>query len=189
MKKILEKSLKLCIIKLKKKSVIAYPTESVFGLGCDPDSELAVNSLLKLKKRSVKKGFILIAANYNQLIPYLAEEKISIKKKKIMFSYWPGHTSFVIPASYIAPKWLTGSFNSIAVRVSNHIGVKKLCLKFGKPLISTSANICGFSPCKTIEEVKIQFGKNFPILEGKTDNRSNPSEIRDILTGKLIRRG
>lgn len=189
MNDLLKKSLELCILKLKQKSVIAYPTESVFGLGCDPDSKEAVINLLNLKKRSIKKGLILIASDYNQLLPYLAEEKISRKNKQIMFSYWPGPVSFTVPVSNNTPKWLTGIFNSIAVRISSHIGVKFLCRAFGKPIVSTSANICGLLPCKTLEEVKKQFGKNFPILLGKTNNRNNPSEIRDILTGKLIRKG
>ena len=56
---------------LKKEEVIAYPTEAVFGVGCDPDSEVAVNRLLALKQRPVEKGLILIAANYEQLKPYM----------------------------------------------------------------------------------------------------------------------
>lgn len=184
-------SLKLCIRKLNNKSVIAYPTESVFGLGCDPDSKSAVYKLLKLKKRPLYKGLILVASNYNQLLPYIKKDEISEKQLKLMFSFWPGHTSFVVPVSCKTPKWLTGNFNSIAIRISDNINIKNICHNFGKPIVSTSANLCGLLPCRTVQEVKNSFGKNFPVLEGNTDNRINPSEIRSILNGKIkiIRRG
>lgn len=178
-------------MKLNEESVVAYPTESVFGLGCDPDSEKAVKKLLKLKKRPIEKGLILVSSDYNKLLPYLAKEKISNKQIKLMFNHWPGPVSFSVPAANSAPKWLTGNgkFNSIVIRVSNHIGIIKLCQKFGKPIISTSANIHGFLPCRTAEEVKLNFGKNFPILLGNTYNRTNPSKILNILTGDIIRKG
>lgn len=182
-------SLKLCIKKLNNKSVIAYPTESVFGLGCDPDSKSAVYKLLKLKKRPLYKGLILVASNYNQLLPYIKKNEISEKQLKLMFSFWPGPTSFVVPVSDNTPKWLTGHFNSIVIRISNNNNIRNICHNFGKPIVSTSANLCGLLPCRTAQEVRDNFGKNFPVLEGNTDNRINPSEIRNIFTGTIIRRG
>lgn len=146
-------------------------------------------NLLKLKKRPLHKGLILIASDYKQFLPYLKKDEISNKHLKIMFSYWPGPFSFIVPASHNTPKWLTGNFNSIAIRVTNHLIAKKLCKKFGKPIVSTSANISGLLPCRTVEEVKFQFGKKIFILFGKINNKCKPSEIRDILTGKLIRKG
>lgn len=193
MKKIFSKplihSIKFCILQLKKKSVIAYPTESSFGLGCDPDSKTAVLKLLKLKTRAVEKGFILIAANYKQLIPYIEEKKLSHQQRIKMLDSWPGPISWVVPKSLSTPTWLTGRFNSIAIRVSAHPIVKKLCILFGKPLVSTSANVFGNAPCRTIYEIKKQFGTNFPCIIGKNGNRLKPSEIRNIITNKIIRKG
>lgn len=182
-------SLKSCVTQVKQGAVIAYPTEAVFGLGCDPDSESAVMALLALKQRPVEKGLILIAADYQQLQPYIDEQQLTPQQKEKMFSSWPGPVTWVVPASTATPVWLTGRFTSIAVRVSNHPDVQQLCRAFNKPLVSTSANLTGLAPCRTAAEVHQQFGDEFPVLQGETGGRNNPSEIRDALTGELIRQG
>ncbi|OCA55782.1 L-threonylcarbamoyladenylate synthase type 1 TsaC [Photorhabdus namnaonensis] len=174
---------------LKAEKVIAYPTEAVFGLGCDPDSEKAVNELLILKKRPWQKGLILIADNYEQLQPYLDDKFLTEEQKETMFACWPGPVTWVIPAKFSTSKWLTGQFTTLAVRVSDHPLVKQLCTFYGKPLVSTSANLNGLAPCKTVEEVRQQFGDKLPILNGNVGGRKNPSEIRDALTGELYRQG
>ncbi|CAI1176327.1 L-threonylcarbamoyladenylate synthase type 1 TsaC [Serratia proteamaculans] len=169
--------------------VIAYPTEAVFGLGCDPDSEQAVNALLALKQRPWEKGLILIAADYAQLTPYIDDTVLSEQQRATMFASWPGPVTWVIPARSETPRLLTGRFNSLAVRVSDHPLVQQLCRQFGKPLVSTSANLSGQEPCRSADEVQQQFGAAFPVLTGSVGGRLNPSEIRDVLTGKQIRQG
>lgn len=182
-------SLELCVRQLQLSAVIAYPTEAVFGLGCDPDSESAVMALLALKRRPVDKGLILIAGDYQQLTPYIADEPLTAEQKERMFSRWPGPVTWVLPARSETPRWLTGRFSSLAVRVSDHPDVVQLCSQFGKPLVSTSANLSGLPPCRNADEVLAQFGADFPVLRGETGGRLNPSEIRDVLTGELIRQG
>ncbi|AXF78107.1 L-threonylcarbamoyladenylate synthase type 1 TsaC [Erwinia tracheiphila] len=182
-------SLEFCVNQIRQGAVIAYPTEAVFGLGCDPDNEAAVMALLSLKQRPVHKGLILIAANYRQLQHYLDDTQLSKQQKDRMFASWPGPVTWVIPARETTPRWLTGQFNSLAVRVSNHSEVRRLCLAVNKPLVSTSANITTLPPCRTPVEVCQQFGVNFPVLLAETGGRKNPSEIRDALTGELIRQG
>lgn len=174
---------------LQQEEVIAYPTEAVFGLGCDPDSEKAVNALLALKQRPWQKGLILIAANYEQLRPYVDDSTLTDSQREAIFSVWPGPVTWVIPARLETPRWLTGSFDSLAVRVSDHPLVQQLCSQYGKPLVSTSANLSGQEPCRTIEEVRRQFGSSLPVLAGLVGGRLNPSEIRDALTGKHFRQG
>lgn len=174
---------------LKQQQVIAYPTEAVFGVGCDPDSELAVMRLLELKHRPVDKGLILIAANFEQLLPYIDNAALTEMQRDAVFSCWPGPVTFVFPALPSTPRWLTGRFDSLAVRVTDHPLVSKLCLAYGKPLVSTSANLSGLPPCRTADEVLQQFGDDFPVLRGDTGGRQNPSEIRDALTGELFRQG
>ncbi len=174
---------------LQQEEVIAYPTEAVFGLGCDPDSEKAVNALLALKQRPWQKGLILIAANYEQLKPYVDDSALTDSQRETIFSVWPGPVTWVIPTRPETPRWLTGSFDSLAVRVSDHPLVQQLCSQYGKPLVSTSANLSGQEPCRTTEEVRIQFGSSLPVLAGLVGGRLNPSEIRDALTGKQFRQG
>ncbi|MBI6550601.1 L-threonylcarbamoyladenylate synthase type 1 TsaC [Xenorhabdus lircayensis] len=177
------------ITALKEEKVIAYPTEAVFGLGCDPDSEDAVQELLALKNRSWEKGLILIADNYARLCPYIDDEQLNDIQKETMLSFWPGPVTWVIPAKKTTPKWLTGKFSTLAVRVTAHPLVQQLCSFYEKPLVSTSANLSGLEPCRSVEEVRQQFGNRVPILEGQVEGRKNPSEIRDALTGKLYRQG
>ncbi|WAI03400.1 Sua5/YciO/YrdC/YwlC family protein [Buchnera aphidicola] len=172
---------------LNSENVIAYPTESMFGLGCDPNSEKAVKKLLYLKKRNIEKGFILVASDFNQIKMYINENNLLKKQKEKIFFHWPGPFTFLLPAHPRVPYWLTGKFNTVAVRISAHIDIIKLCNAFGKALISTSANITNMSPCMTREEVLKNFGKDFPLLNGKIGNEKNPSQIINIINGKLIR--
>lgn len=174
---------------LNQQRVIAYPTEAVFGVGCDPDSEIAVGHLLMLKQRPVEKGLILIAANFEQLKPYINDTALTEVRRRAVFACWPGPVTFVFPARATTPRWLTGRFDTLAVRVTAHPQVVALCEAYGKPLVSTSANLTGLPPCRTAQEVVSQFGLDFPVLPGETGGRQNPSEIRDALTGKLIRQG
>lgn len=173
---------------LYQEKVIIYPTESVFGLGCDPDSKIAVNALLRIKRRSWKKGLILIAANYTQLLKYIDDSYLNDYQKSRVFATWPGPVTWTFPVRFNTPYWLTGQFSSIAVRVSNFKPIQNLCLSFGKPLVSTSANITGYASTRTISEIYDQLGlHNILIMNEKVLGLPNPSEIRDAITGKIIR--
>ena len=174
---------------LNKEEVIAYPTEAVFGVGCDPDSETAVSRLLALKQRPVEKGLILIASRFEQLKPYIDDSMLTPVQRESIFAAWPGPVTFVFPALPTTPRWLTGRFDSLAVRVTDHPLVIELCNAFGKPLVSTSANLTGLPPCRTADDVLAQFGPDFPVIIGDTGGRLNPSEIRDALTGERFRQG
>ncbi|KYP96843.1 tRNA(ANN) t(6)A37 threonylcarbamoyladenosine modification protein [Sodalis-like endosymbiont of Proechinophthirus fluctus] len=174
---------------LRQQQVIAYPTEAVFGLGCDPDSESAVQALLKLKQRPWQKGLILVAAYYSQLTDYIDDSALDNAERERMFTRWPGPVTWVVPARPTTPCWLTGQYTSLAVRVSAFELVRRLCSAFGKPLVSTSANLTGLPPACTAGEVREQLGAAFPILDEAVEGRRNPSEIRDALSGELIRQG
>ena len=174
---------------LRQQRVIAYPTEAVFGLGCDPDSESAVQALLDLKQRPWDKGLILIAADYQQLLPYVCDEALQGELRTAVFARWPGPVTWVMPARDDTPRWLTGRFSTLAVRVSAHPMVQQLCRAYGKPLVSTSANLSGLAPCRSASEVREQFGARFPVLDAAVGGRQNPSEIRDALSGELFRQG
>lgn len=176
------------IIQLQAGEIIAYPTEAVYGLGCDPDNEQAVQKLLAIKQRPVEKGLILIAANYSQLLPYVDDKAISQEKRAQIFSSWPGHVSWVLPAVKTTPKWLTGQFDTIAVRVSAHPWVRRLCLQYGKALVSTSANLAGQPAIKDPVELAEQLGEQLAvIIPGKLGGAAKPSQIYDALSGQILR--
>lgn len=185
MKKI-HNSLKETIFALKKGKIIAYPTESVFALGCDPENKKAIKKLLSIKKRSWKKGFILLASHYKQIIPYIDEKKIDkTQKKKILQNKL---ITWVIPKKKYISKLLSGKHNSIAIRMINLKLIKKLCYLYGKPIISTSANLNGFSPCKKKKEIINQFNNKIFILNGSLGNKKKTSKIQDIITNHQYRK-
>lgn len=169
--------------------VIAYPTEAVYGLGCDPDNLSAVKNILKLKHREKEKGLILVAANFEQLKPYLTPLESYIEDKLI--ASWCDTCSpitWIVPAKSEVSDYLKGKFDSLAIRVSSHPLVKELCESFGGAIISTSANIATEEAARTAEQVKQIFEDNIDIiLEGEIDMNAQPSEIRDALTDKIIR--
>ncbi|KOO04948.1 L-threonylcarbamoyladenylate synthase [Vibrio nereis] len=175
---------------LKSGEVIAYPTEGVFGVGCDPDNADAIKKLLALKQRPVEKGLILIAANYEQLLPYIDESQLTPQQLEKIHQSWPGPVTWIMPCSDKVSHWVCGQFDSIAVRVTDHPLVQKMCNAFGKPLTSTSANLTGRPSCMTTAEVKHQLGDRLvAILEGETGGREKPSEIRDAKTSQVLRKG
>ena len=167
--------------------IFAYPTEAVYGLGCDPDNESAVTELLRLKQRSVTKGLILVARNYSQLLSYVDDNAIPMDRRTEIFSSWPGPNTWLLPASKKAPSWITGGSDLIAVRVSQHPMVQALCELFQKPLVSTSANISTYPAAQTPEEVVAQFADQVILIEGALGGALKPSMIRHGATGKVIR--
>ena len=175
--------------RLKREDVVAYPTEAVFGLGCNPHSESAVNNLLILKNRPVEKGLILIAPDLMFLHPFIDQSLLSHAHLDKLTAHYPHPVTWVVPANPNTPKYLTGRFDRIAVRITDHPAVCALCKNAGFALTSTSANLSGLPPCKTADEVRSQFGKNFPVLDASVGKAQNPSEIRDLLTNQLFRQG
>ncbi|MDF2446904.1 MAG: tRNA threonylcarbamoyladenosine biosynthesis protein RimN [Moraxellaceae bacterium] len=165
--------------------VIAYPTEAVWGLGCNPFDEAAVRRLLALKQRSEAKGLIIIAADTRQILPWLAG--LTDSQRDTVLSTWPGPFTWVVPAP-AAPEWLRGKHPSLAVRVSAHPGVQALCRAWGGPLVSTSANLSGKSPARNTLELRRQFGDGLGyILPGRLGGDPKPSEIRDAVSGVVLR--
>ncbi len=173
---------------LQRGGIIAYPTEAVYGLGCDPHNTAAVMRLLALKQRPVEKGLILIASDIDQLRTYLAPVEASMWQRAM--ATWPGPVTWVFPARKTVPVALRGEHATLAVRVTAHPLVRMLCEAFGGALVSSSANIAGQPPARNVAEVQTQFPKGIEyILAGEVNAQAKPSEIRDIQTGNILRPG
>ncbi len=171
---------------LRNGEVIAYPTEAVWGVGCDPQNEQAVRKLLALKQRPVEKGLILVAATIEQFAPYLTQ--VSPDKYQQLQASWPGFKTWVVPAPNAVPNWLRGDHSSIALRVSAHPAVQALCHAFGGPLVSTSANLAGQPEALTAEQVENYFSDQLAfILPGVLGGAAGPSPIVDLDTGQSLR--
>jgi len=168
--------------------VIAYPTEAVFGLGCDPDNPQAIKRLLAIKNRPEEKGLILLAGNFKQLSPYLDTSQLSSTQIELILSRWPNGITQVLPANPNVSPLLTGRFNSIAVRITDQPDVVALCSKTNKPIVSTSANFSGNDPVKTWQTLDINLVEMLDYtLKGETLSFLQPSTIINGLTGKIFR--
>jgi L-threonylcarbamoyladenylate synthase len=170
---------------LKQGGVIAYPTESCYGLGCDPRNRRAAMKILRLKGRPQHKGMILIGADFGQLKPYVAP--LGDDQWQLISPTWPGPVTWLLPAGRSAPVWLRGRHNSIAVRVTAHPLAAHLCRVLGMALVSTSANRTGKRPARSYKECARLFGDQALVLPGRIGRRKRPSTIRDLLTGKAVR--
>ena len=170
---------------VRRGGIIAYPTEAVYGLGCNPWEADAVFRILSLKRRSPARGLIVVAAEIGQLtglVDFTGNFDVAM-----VAASWPGPVTWVLPALARVPHWLTGSHRGIAVRVSNHPVVRALCLKTG-PLVSTSANPTGTAPARSCTRVRCYFADHLDyILPGRVGQLHAPTEIRDAVTGARIR--
>lgn len=168
--------------------VIAYPTEGVWGLGCDPFDAGAVRRLLALKRREEHKGLILVAGEVAQVMAYLRLLD-GVRRGEVLAS-WPGPVTWVVPAPPEIPVWVRGRHPGVALRVSDHPQLRALCRAFGGPLVSTSANPAGRPAALTELRVRQYFRAQLDcILPGELGARGRPSEIRDALHGRVLRAG
>ncbi|MEI6896758.1 MAG: Sua5/YciO/YrdC/YwlC family protein [Psychromonas sp.] len=175
---------------LRTQGVIAYPTESVFGLGCDPDCDAAIQKILDLKNRPQHKGLILIATDIKQLRDYADFSMLNTTQMNNIEKTWPGPFTWIVPVHKNLSPLISGDFSSVAVRVSRHPIVQQLCRQFGKPIISTSANLSGLTACSNAPQVKKMFADNAlltTIIDANVSGCGHPSQIHDALTGKRLR--
>lgn len=176
------------IATMRRGGVIAYPTEAVWGLGCDPFAEAAVTRLLALKQRPLDKGLILVAADPAQLDGLVDWEALSVDARDRVLASWPGPHTWIVPASTRVPGWITGAHAGVAVRVSAHPIVAALCTGFGGPLVSTSANPASAPAPHTLAELDPALRDALDaIVAGATGGRAQPSTIRDARSGELVR--
>jgi len=165
--------------------ILAYPTEAIYGLGCDPLNGVAVKQLCALKNRHLSKGLILIGASLQQLMPYCQLSKAQQKK---ILGAGDKPITWVVPAQKNCPRWISGDHDSVAIRITRHPQARQLCQATGGALISTSANISGQAPARTALAVQRMFAGDVDlIIHGDTDHTIKPSEIRDIQSGKILR--
>lgn len=171
---------------LRAGGVVAYPTEAVWGLGCDPENAHAVQGLLDLKQRPMHKGLILIGASFEQVRPYIGPVPHA-RLLQVQHS-WPGPNTWLLPASKKVPRWIRGDSELVAVRVTAHPLAAALCYVFGGALVSTSANLSGRPPARSALRVRRQFGSQLDfVLPGATGGLARPTPIRDALSGQLLR--
>ncbi len=166
--------------------VIVYPSEGVLGLGCDPFREASVRRLLRLKRRPMRTGFILIASTFEQVRPLVAP--LSPALMDDVLRTWPGPVTWVLPAARGVPDWVTGGRDTLAVRVTAHPLASAICSAFGAPVVSTSANLHGRAPPRRLLSLsrELRAGADY-LVPGRTGGARGPTEIRDARSGALLR--
>lgn len=170
---------------LRRGGVIAYATESCFGLGCDPGNARAVARVLALKRRPRAKGLILVGSALAQFRRYLAPLPASLSAE--LSRWWPGPNTLLLPVAPHCPPWLRGHHDRLAVRVTAHAETARLCQALAMPLVSTSANRAGLRPLKTAAACRAAFGAQVWVLPGRVGRRRSPSTILDPLSGRVFR--
>ena len=176
------------VSRLRAGEVIAYPTEAVYGLGCDPTNESAVRKLLLLKDRHESAGLVLIASDFSQLKPWISDVEDHLIEKAMQT--WPGPVTWLFPRAAKVADFVAGQHSTIAVRITAHQPSRDLCKAFGSALISTSANPTSAEPARSAEQVQKYFGSRLAgIVAGQLGSGGKPSEIRDLVSGNIIRQG
>ncbi len=171
---------------LKHGGVIAYPTESCYGFGCDPSNRRAVQRILRLKRRPQQKGLILIASHYHQVARYL--QPLTQAEQGKLQADGAQAITYLMPVKPSCPRWLRGEHDTLAVRFTAHPFARDLCRSVGSALVSTSANRSGMGPAKTYAECQRMFGKRVWVLRGRVGKRKQPSTIRAWVGGRIVRK-
>lgn len=168
--------------------VIVCPTEGVYGLSALANDSKAIERIIQIKHRALNKGLIIVASNLTMLQGLVDFTKLNDEAHKLLKEKWPGHATFILPATSNAPQILTGSRDTIAVRISAFPLLQRLCDQVGGPIVSTSANVSGSEPLKTLEQLNLAFAHEVDyILDEPCQGLAKPSTIYDALTGKVLR--
>jgi L-threonylcarbamoyladenylate synthase len=169
---------------LKNGGIVIMPTDTVYGLHCDPHYLSAIEKIIALKQRDADKGLILIADNLERFAEYIEPlpESISEKIRKS-----PGIT-WLVPAQKNVSKLITGKFNTVAIRICKNQIIATLSALLNSPLISTSANISHYPVGRNKNEMMQMFPEGVDlIIEGNVPENAQASEIRDAFTDERLR--
>ena len=172
--------------RLRRGGLIAYPTESCYGIGCLPRHAGALKSLVRLKRRPQHKGMIVVGDSLSRLRPLL--RPLFAADAAALDGIWPARQTFLLPAARNVPVLLRGrGRGKLAVRVPAHAAARDVCYLLGTPLVSTSCNRSGKRPCRSAREVRRQFGREGYVVVGRCGGSKTPSRISDWATGERLR--
>ncbi len=169
---------------LRNNKVIIYPTETVWGLGCDALSSSAVKAIFKIKKRSPQKLLSLLVRDIHMAYKYafLPDQVL-----KVLNVFWPGPCSVLLYGKKSVPSWIHGKTKYINLRCSPHPFIKELFETFDRPLVSTSLNLSGEPPLILEKEITKVFPNLFFINNYESSLMSQkPSTIIKFEGEKIV---
>ena len=171
---------------LKAGKVLAHPTESIWGLGCDALNESAIDLIFKFKQRPLNKNLIVLVESYFSIKDYVIS--LDPEQEKLLNEKWPGPYTFLFTYNKKLPKHLMNDTGKIAIRVSNHLPIKRLLEEYKGYMVSTSANFSGEPNINCpIKILKIFANDDMAYYDESLGNQSKPSQIIDLETGVIIR--
>ncbi|MBV7435210.1 L-threonylcarbamoyladenylate synthase [Cardiobacteriaceae bacterium TAE3-ERU3] len=171
---------------LRDGAVIAYPTEGVFGIGGDAANPAVATEVLRLKKgRDVGKGMVVVVSDWSQCAGWVdglsAADFTGLDAASATRA-----TTFILPASDQVPQGVRHRDGGIAIRRSSHPVVRALCACLGRPIISTSANLPGELPARSVAEVQAIF-PDMMVIDAPLGDAMRPSRIVDWRSGQVLR--
>lgn len=180
--------LEMTVETLRRGGVVAYPTEAVWGFGCDPHSRAAFDKLFALKQRPPTQGVLLIGAEFAHVARYIDLAATPADALARAQASWPGPHTWIFPRAADIPDWIAGGHAGIALRVTAHPVAAALCRAFGGAIVSTSANRHGEPPARRSDDVRRAFPTGIDaILNGETGGLEQPTPIRDAISGVVVR--
>src|SRR6187431_732749 len=184
--KIFEKDIDKCLETLKRGGLILYPTDTVWGIGCDPTNKNAVENIYKLKRRSDEKAMIVLVADERDILQHVAAPDLSL------FDYLDKTTkptTVVYEGALGFADNIVANDGSIAIRICKDDFCRQLIKRFRKPIVSTSANISGLPAPKFFKEIshEIKNGVDYVVQYRRDDETiSQPSSVIKWNNGKVI---
>ncbi len=168
-------------------AIFAYPTDTIWGLGCHPLLTHSVTRILEIKQRPVEKGLILLGSSLDLFEPYIGDD-ITCEQVALL-SKTTGHpVTWLVPASDHCPAWIRGHFPSVAIRITNHPLVGKICAQIRSPIVSTSANRVGSTTVRNVWQAHQQFIEQVDfIVSGFGPGTNCASEIKSLESGHTVR--
>ncbi len=168
-------------------AVFAYPTDTIWGFGCHPLVVAGVVRILAIKRRPAAKGLILLTSRLDYVVPFVAVDA-AIRDALARPAAQP--TTYLVPASADCPSWLTGTHPTLAVRVTDHPLIERLCDAIEAPLVSTSANRAGGPTVRNYLQARRRFGAELDfVIPGYAAGSGRPSTIKSLADGAIIRGG
>ena len=175
---------------VRRGGVVAFPTETFYGLGADPGQDAALREVLRLKGRTATQPLLLLAASLDQVAPWVGT--IPPGFDRLVAQFWPGALTLVLPAAPGVPEPLIGGGGGVAIRVTSQPQARRLILACGTAITGTSANPTGRPPAESAAQVRAFFGSELAaVLDGGTTAGGEPSTLLQLDThgARLLRAG
>ncbi len=167
---------------LKQGGVIAYPTDTIYGLGCDIFNKKGVKKIYQIKQRDPRKPFSFICADLSDVSNYAQVSNFAFK---IMKRYLPGPYTFVLEASRVVPDLLTTRQKTVGIRIPNNAIALSIVRELGHPIVTTSVNVTGADSHCDPAVIEEQVGKQLDLVIDGGSLLGEQSTVISLIDDKI----